>query len=267
MLTLENLSIHRGTRMVADDLNLSFKPGQVYTVLGPNGAGKSSLLKTIFGDVSYQGSIVYGNETLSSLNVMQWRKRIGFMPQDTTVEASLTALEVVLLGQVHSLSMHISDTLLTEAVEIMDSLGIADLAHQDVMRLSGGQRQLVMFAQVLLRHPEILLLDEPVSALDMRHQLKLLEHVCAYTHQRQLITIMVLHDLSLAAQFSDDLLLLGQGKVQAQGTPKKVLDADLISQLYQVNIELLYDSQGLPVIRPVRHHVKDAHQFAKTRYL
>ena len=109
-----------------------------------------------------------------------------------------------------------------------------------------------MFAQVMLRRPEILMLDEPVSALDMHHQLNLLERVVQYTHEHNLVTLMVLHDLSLAAQFSDGVILLGEGKVQAQGAPQDVLQADIIGRLYKVDIELLYDSKGLPVIRPMR---------------
>ena len=98
----------------------------------------------------------------------------------------------------------------------------------------------------------LLMLDEPVSALDMHHQLNLLERVVQYTHEHNLVTLMVLHDLSLAAQFSDGVILLGEGKVQAQGAPQDVLQADMIGRLYKVDIELLYDSKGLPVIRPMR---------------
>lgn len=255
MLQLENLTIKRGTVTVADRISLTLEQGRVYTVLGPNGAGKSSLLKTVFGDIPYGGRISYGSEVLNRTRVSGWRKRIGYMPQDTAVEASLTALEVVLLGRTDALHMHIGDELIEEAAGIMQRLGIARLAHRDVMRLSGGQRQLVMFAQVLMRNPEILMLDEPVSALDMYHQLNLLEHVCRHTRENDLITLMVLHDLSLAAQFSDGLILLGNGKVQGQGTPAEVLQAETLSRLYRVNVELLYDSRGAPVIRPVREAI------------
>ena len=96
------------------------------------------------------------------------------------------------------------------------------------------------------------MLDEPVSALDMHHQLNLLERVAAYTREHNLVTLMVLHDLSLAAQFCDSVILLGGGKVQAEGRPQEVLNAELIGNLYKVDIELLYDSHGLPVIRPMR---------------
>lgn len=253
MLKLASVHIKRGSLVIADQLDLSLEKGKVYTVLGPNGAGKSSLLKTIFGEIDCKGQIHYADQALNKRAISAWRKRIGYMPQDTQVDASLTALEVILLGRMDALNMHVSDELLTEVATIMQELSIAHLAHQDVMQLSGGQRQMVMFAQVLLRQPEILLLDEPVSALDMHHQINLLEHVCQYTQQNNLITIMVLHDLSLAAQFSDQVILLGNGKLQAFGDAKQVLQADLIRQLYNVEIEILYDRTGQPVIRPLRH--------------
>lgn len=252
MLQLENLTIKRGRLTVADKLNVNLEKGKIYTVLGPNGAGKSSLLKAIFGEIPYQGRICYDNTPLNSSQLARWRKCLGYMPQDCAVEASLTAMEVILLGQLDALHMHVSDELLKEVAEMMEKLGIAHLAHQDVMRLSGGQRQMVMFAQVLLRKPEILLLDEPVSALDMHHQINLLEHVAEYTRQQNLITVMILHDLSLAAQFSDKVIMLGEGKIQGFGSATEVFTPELISRLYQVDVEILSDRNGLPVIRPQR---------------
>lgn len=258
MLKLENVHIRRGSFLVADQINLDFERGKVYAVLGPNGTGKSSLLKTLFGEIAHRGSISYCGEILSKIHLQSWRKRIGYMPQDTAVEASLTALEVVLLGRMDGLGLHVGDELLHEAAGTMEMLGIAHLAHQDVMNLSGGQRQLVMFAQVMMRRPEILLLDEPVSALDMHHQINLLERVVQYTREQQLTTLMILHDLSLAAQFSDGIVLLGGGKVHAQGAPQDVLEAGLISELYRVDVELLYDRSGSPVIRPLRRQTAPA---------
>lgn len=252
MLRLENLHIQRGSLVITENLSVTLERGKVYTILGPNGAGKSSLIKTIFGELPFNGSIQFKEKALNKHHLLNWRKSIGYMPQDTQVEASLTALEVILLGRLDALNMHVSDELLTESASIMAKFGIAHLAHKDIMQLSGGQRQMVMFAQVLLRRPEILMLDEPVSALDMHHQINLLEHVCEYTQQNQLITIMVLHDLSLAAQFSDNIILLGNGKLQSFGEAKQVLQADLISRLYNVETEILYDCTGQPVIRPLR---------------
>ncbi|WP_109077885.1 ABC transporter ATP-binding protein [Aggregatibacter kilianii] len=253
MLKLTNITIKRGELTVADNINVSFEQGKVYTILGPNGTGKSSMLKTIFGELPHEGQIDYQGHILEHSRLADWRKPIGYMPQDSRVDASLTALEVVVLGRMDSLTMHISDELLTEAATIMTQLGIGHLAHRDVLNLSGGQRQMVMFAQVLLRQPKILMLDEPVSALDMHHQLNLLEEVCRYTKEQNLITIMVLHDLSLAAQFSDEVILLGEGKLQGKGNAHEVFKPEIINRLYRVNVELLYCSNGLPVVRPQRH--------------
>lgn len=255
MLQLHNLTISRNKQKIVDNLDLSLEQGKIYTILGPNGAGKSSLIKTIFGEIKYQGTISYQQQKINNLNLTHWQQSIGYMPQDCQVEASLNALEVILLGRLDKLGMYVNDTLLNEAAQLMQQLDIHHLAQQDITALSGGQRQLVMFAQVLMKQPKILMLDEPVSALDIHHQLNLLEQVSLYTKQQQTITIMILHDLSLAAQFSDYLLLFGKGKLQAQGKPIEVLKPELIRQLYHIELEILFDSEGLPVIRPLRNKI------------
>lgn len=255
-LHLDEISIVRGATQTARALSAEFNAGQVYAILGPNGTGKSSLLKAIFGELSLsQGRIHYGPHALSMRHLASWRQRIGYMPQGTEIDVSLTVLEVVLLGKLDALHMYVGDELLNEALEIMQQVGIVDLAHRDIQTLSGGQRQLAMFCQVLLRDPAIMLLDEPVSALDMHHQLNLLEQVHQETRQRRLITITVLHDLSLAAQFADQVMLLGEGILQASGTPHDVLTPERLSPLYGVAVERLYDSAGIPVIRPLRQAV------------
>lgn len=252
MLKLDRLTIQYGSHTVAHAMDTQFESGNIYTILGANGAGKSSLLKAIFGELAFSGTIVYQDATQSKANLNAWRKPIAYMPQDSHTDAELTTLEVVLLGRMDALSRHISDELLTEAVELLAELNISHLAHRSIRSLSGGQRQLAMFAQALLRHPKILLLDEPVSALDMAHQINLLDKVSHYTKQHQLICIMVLHDLSLAAQFSDEVLLLADGHIHAQGTPSAVLQSEILRQVYHVDIEILTSHQGLPVIHPYK---------------
>lgn len=252
MMQLEQVTIHRGRLCVADGISLELHPGKSYAILGPNGAGKSSLIKTIFAELPFRGSIRYQGHSLSAGHHMAWRRPIGYMPQDTVVDASLTALEVVLLGLMGNLTMHVSDEQLTRAVAMMQGLGIAHLADRDVLELSGGQRQMVMFAQVLLRDPQILLLDEPVSALDMHHQCVLLEAVRHHTRERGLITLMILHDLNLAAQFADEIILLADAKIQAQGSPAAVLRQETIERIYRVEAAVYKDQRGATVVMPRR---------------
>ncbi|NDJ26585.1 ABC transporter ATP-binding protein [Campylobacter sp. MIT 19-121] len=248
MLRLEDLSIHRGTLCVADKLCAEFQRGKVYAILGPNGAGKSSLLSTLFAELSFKGKISFKDEILSFSNHFAWKKKIAYMPQDSNVDASLSALEVVLLGLLDSLGMVLSDEQIKKALEVMDSLGILHLADKDILNLSGGQRQMVMFASVLIKSPEILLLDEPVSALDMHHQCVLLESVRKSTYEKGLLTIMILHDLSLAAQFADEILILHDAKIRAKGEAKEVLKRDIIEPIYRVRADIFKDDDGKPIV-------------------
>ena len=256
MMQIDHLTSHRGQLCVADNISLELHHGKTYAILGPNGAGKSSLIKTLFAELPYSGQIRYRDKTLSHGHHMAWRKPIGYMPQDTVVDASLTALEIVLLGQMSNLTMRVSDEQLARAAAMMETLGIAHLAGRDVLALSGGQRQMVMFAQVLLRDPEILLLDEPVSALDMHHQCVLLEAVRHHTRERELITLMILHDLNLAAQFADKIILLADAKIQAQGTPRDVLQKETIERIYRVEAAVYNDPDGAPAVVMPRRAIR-----------
>lgn len=244
MLEIKNLVINRGKLCVADGVSFRLQKGKVYAILGPNGVGKSSLIGAIFGEIKSEGKIAFEDSTPDSA----WKKQIGFMPQDNFVDASLSALEVVLLGLISSLGMYVSDNQLKLALGVMEKLGILHLAHRDILNLSGGQRQMVMFAQVLIKNPKILLLDEPVSALDMHHQCVLLDLVRQSTKERNLITLMVLHDLSLAAQFADEILFLYDKNIVAFGSAKEVLTKDLVERLYNIRAEIFYDSAQNPVI-------------------
>ena len=251
-LALHDVTLMRGQTCTARDCSMTFRAGEVNAILGPNGTGKSSLIKAIFGELPLKaGRITLGEEALSRRSLFRWRKVIGYMPQDTGVEAALSTLDVVLLGRMDALHMHIGDDDLHAALSAMRAVGIDHLAQRDIQSLSGGQRQLALFAQVMLRDPQVLLLDEPVSALDMHHQMVLLDHVRAETRARNLVTVMVLHDLSLAAQFADRITLLGDGRIVAEGEPDAVLTPEIIGPLYRVAVERLTDSQGKPVIRPM----------------
>lgn len=252
VLRIDNLTLKRGQTCTARDISLEFDAGRVHAILGPNGTGKSSLIKAIFGEIGIEsGSIWLNDDKFSPRRLYKWRRPIGYMPQDTGVEAVLSALEVVLLGRMDALHMHVGDDDLVAALSAMRAVGIDHLAQQDIQSLSGGQRQLALFAQVMLREPKILLLDEPVSALDMHHQSVLLDHVREQTRARGLITVMILHDLSLAAQYADRITLLGGARIVADGPPTEVLEPEIIGELYQVKVERLIDSQGMPVIRPL----------------
>lgn len=246
MLSLKNFSIKRGDNCIIDSLNLDFMPSKIYAILGPNGAGKSSLIQGIFGEIKFYGEALFRNEIFS--HKKGWKKHFGYMPQDIGIDANLSALEVVLLGDLDGLGVRLSDDQISEALEVMDHLGIIHLANRDISSLSGGQRQMVFFAQVMLKKPEVLLLDEPVSALDMYHQCILLDCLRKQTREKKLITLVILHDLSLASEFCDEIIFLHHSKIWAKGSPAKILEHSLLQNVYQVNAKIFYDDMGIPAV-------------------
>ncbi len=253
MLQVQNLELAFDELILAKNINFQLAAGQTHVIIGPNGTGKSSLLKTLFGEIRpQQGWISYAAEALDYKQLNHWRQLFGYMPQDIRLDIGLTVLEVVLLGRLKSLSLKLQDSLIEQALHALDQIGLIELANRDIRTLSGGQCQMVLFAQALMREPRVLMLDEPVSALDLHFQQVLLEHLNRQTKANNWVSIMVLHDLNLAAQYADNLLVLKNGELVAQGQPKEVLSSELIHRVYGVKTDVLHDSSGIPFVRTQR---------------
>lgn len=253
MLEVNNLHLAFDDLVLADDISFRLDSGQTHVIIGPNGTGKSTLLKTLFGDFQpQQGEVRFEGELLSRKHLGEWRQRFGYMPQDIRLDVGLSVLEVVLLGQLDALSLKLGNRLLEAALHALDQIGLLHLANRDVRTLSGGQCQMVLFAQALMRQPKILMLDEPVSALDLHFQQVLLDHLDKNTKQHGWVSIMILHDLNLAAQYADNLLVLKEGKLVAQGAPKDILTPGLVHEVYGVTAEVMMDSAGVPFVRTQR---------------
>lgn len=261
MLILDNVSVAHGKKIVMRDISTALAAGQVHVIIGPNGTGKSTLLRTLFADLPlHAGHILWQDNHLvpgayRARQQQRWRRDIAYMPQDTGLEISLSVLEVVVLGGLETLTLHIDPALLVQAMACLQDAGIAHLADRDIGSLSGGQRQMVLFAQVLMRSAKMMLLDEPVSALDLHHQIAMLDRVREQTRARDLITVIVLHDLNLACQYADNLLIFSHGTLQATGAPLDIISPELLSETYGVVLEIVYDDGGLPLVQPLsRHH-------------
>lgn len=227
-VTLHNVSVRYGKTLAVDRVSLSAKSGEVTALVGSNGSGKSSLLKAVAGLLRSEGEIHLPEYSGSG-------RVIGYMPQDTTSNAALTVLEVVLLGRYQQLGLRLSEVDLQAAIDALGSLGIQSLASRYLGELSGGQRQLIFLAQVLANKPRVLLLDEPISALDIHHQLLVLETIQRLTVAQNLVTIVVLHDLTAAARHADRLAIMADGRLAGEGSPVEVLTENLIRQVFQVD--------------------------------
>lgn len=247
MLTLKDVNVKRANNVILNNINLEFKNKKIYAIIGANGAGKSSLLDAIFGRISVDGEIKLDDVVLSKKTYKSWQNNIAYMLQDFNSNANLSALEVVLLGKLKKLGLFIKDEELEFALSVMKSLNINHLANKNINALSGGQRQMVSFAQVLAKEPKVLLLDEPVSALDLHHQCLLLEALKEQTYTKNLISIVVLHDLNLASRFCDELIVLHKNFIHKKGFVNEIITKQMLKDLYNVNVNIL-DDENKPLI-------------------
>ncbi|AYY12322.1 ABC transporter ATP-binding protein [Actinobacteria bacterium YIM 96077] len=223
-------------RTIVDGVRLSVAAGEMAGLIGPNGAGKTTLLRVLAGvQPAAHGDVRVGDAPLLALRARERARRLAYVPQDTTLDFDFTAHDVVLMGRhphvgrfepLRPADYEVARTMLAEA-------GATRLAGQLVTTLSGGERQLVHLAKALAHEPDVLLLDEPVAALDLRHQLQVLG-LLRRQATRGLAVVAVLHDLEHAARFCDRLFLLDGGRLVAAGTPREVLTEKTLADVYGV---------------------------------
>lgn len=244
-LTVDGLSVRYGATPAIAAVDLVADPGQVLAVIGPNGSGKSSLVKAIAGLVKHEGVVAFDGSPIRP-------ERIGYMPQDIGARAALTVLEAVLLGRLGRLGLRVRPEDLAAVEAVLGELDLMPLASRYLGELSGGQRQLVFLAQALASEPALLLLDEPISALDIRHQLEVMEIVLRMTRARSLTTLVILHDLNIAARFADAVMVMRQGRVVCCGKPDDVIELEMVASVFGVQAALSSAPDGRLIVTPLR---------------
>lgn len=245
-LSVQGLNVHYGKRKVLHGMTVdAMKPGRVTALLGPNGSGKSTFLRAVAGLTASKGDVVLGGRNLATLPSGE-RARIGaYLPQSLPPGVHLQALEAVMVARRAGEAVS-AECALSESMEVLESLGIADLALRYLDELSGGQRQLVGLAQALVRRPELLLLDEPLSALDLRYQFAVMEAVRRETQSRGIVTLLVVHDLNIALQRADDVVYMRDGRLVGQGEVMGVTTPEILAEVYGVQTRLEVCPRGLP---------------------
>lgn len=243
-LLIENISVHYGRRPVLDHLTLpELIPGEVTVLAGPNAAGKSTLLRAIAQLLRYDGQMHLNGTDLAKLSGTERAGLVGFMPQTLPSASSLVALESVIAAQRATGKLLSNTESATQAMTVLDRLGIADIAMRRLDRLSGGQRQMVSLTQAIIRDPALLLLDEPTSALDLARQHRLLTELRRLAREGRIV-VAVLHDLALAAILADRIVVVDRGRLHSAGTPEEVLTPTMLADVYGVSARIERCSQG-----------------------
>ena len=242
-LDVKNLNVHYRRHEVLAGVELAgIRPGEMIALAGPNAAGKSTLLKAIAGLVPARGHVLYGGSDWLAWTMRKRMEFIGFMPQSIPEDNDLTVLEAALTAlQSGGIGPRRKDEL--DALRVIEHLGIGPLALRPLCRLSGGQRQLAALAQAVVRGSPVLLLDEPVSALDLAHQWQVMR-VARRPADEGRIVIVVLHDLALAAQWADRVAILHDRRIHSFGRPSDVITDAALREVWGVEARVRTCERG-----------------------
>lgn len=254
-LKTEALDVYRGKQLIIENLSFNLPEHQVTAIVGPNGCGKSTLLNTLGRVLTPKGGhVLLNGADIHQLPSKQVAQKLALLPQETTAPEGMTVLDLVRFGrqphqQWFSQWSPEDQRIVKEALAAADLL---DLQHRDLDQLSGGQRQRAWIAMTLAQDTPLVLLDEPTSALDLGHQIEVFELIRSLAHQGKTVA-MVVHDLMSAARYATHLIAMRAGQIIAQGSPKDILSAELVYELYHVHCDVIHDPiNGSPLLVNLR---------------
>ncbi|TCS95920.1 heme ABC transporter ATP-binding protein [Hazenella coriacea] len=242
MLIAEGLSKRYGSRPVLKDIHLQVFKGECVGILGPNGSGKSTLIRMLAGeDQPDQGQIWLQDQDLFAYSPRQRAQMMAILIQESLGELPFNVREVVMMGR-HPYQgkwpwSNETDDQIVE--DILQKLNLQSMRNRLLSELSGGERQRVALAKAMAQQPKLLLLDEPTTYLDIQYQLRMLTLLKEWQVDQSLTIVTVLHDLNLAAQFCDRLILLKDGVIQHMGTPREVIQSKWIEQIFGVSCSVI----------------------------
>jgi iron complex transport system ATP-binding protein len=261
MIDAEGITVDLGDARVLDGVDMTVEPGEWLAVVGPNGAGKTTLLRYVAGLVHGAGDIHLDGRPAGSLRRRERSRLVAYVPQSPVIPEGITVADYTLLGR----TPHIRP-LGTEGhhdlVAVHDALAHLDLlamADRVVSTLSGGERQRVLIARALAQGSPLILLDEPTTALDVGHQQQVLELVDQLRRAHRLTVVSTMHDLTLAGQYAERLLLLDRGRVVVDGPAHEVLTEDNLARYYGAKVRIISDG-GHPVVLPFRERHREQSQ-------
>ena len=258
MLELDRVTVRYDGTVAVREVSATAARGEWVGVIGANGAGKSSMLRAVAHLVPHDGTVRIGGAPTARLSRRRRAQLVAYVPQHPELPAGMSVLDYTLLGR----TPHIgyfgveSDEDCRHCLELLDQLHLTDLASRHLATLSGGELQRVVLARALAQDAPVLLLDEPTSALDLGRRVDALELVDELRRERGLTVLSAMHDLTLAAQFADRLVLVASGGVVAAGTPPEVLDEELLSTCFGAQVRVLPDGDGGLLVVPHRSRTR-----------
>jgi len=258
MLEARAVSAGYGDRLAVDGVSLAVRPGECLAVIGPNGSGKSTLLRLLSGAMAPRaGEVWLEGRPLASTPRREVARRVAGVPAELSPAFAFRARDIVAMGRHPYLGPFADlgpadERAIASALEATESLAFAERRFEE---LSSGERQRVALAQALAQEPRVLLLDEPTAHLDLTHQVRLLDLMKRMQGERGLAIVVVSHDLNLAAEYADTMLLLHHGQTRVAGKPEEVLNYRVVEEVYQTVVVVEKNPvSGRPRVVPVSRH-------------
>ncbi len=245
-MEVQNLDLAYGCNMVVRDLTFHVMPGEMVGLIGPNGSGKSTIIKALSRVISRtSGKIFLNGKDIAQISRGDLARLLGVVPQMPLLPNAFTAFEIVLMGRNPYLGLLQYEGARDVAItwRAMERTATHSLAERRIDELSGGEIQRIVIARVLAQEPKSILLDEPTANLDISHQVEIFDLIKNLCRENNLTVVVALHDLNLASQYCDRLILINSGRIHAQGTPKQVINSQ--------NIKEVYGAEGCVYAHPV----------------
>jgi ABC-type cobalamin/Fe3+-siderophores transport systems, ATPase components len=251
-ITVQDLTFSYRSTPTLNKVSMQLHESEVLGMVGPNGSGKTTLLKCINKILEpKQGKILLGDQAITKMSRIEITKQIGYVPQSTTGNGEVTTVfEMALMGRRPHITWQSSEKDEEKAWEALKTLNIEHLAMRNFYELSGGEQQRVLVARSLAQEAKVLLLDEPTSNLDIRHQLEVMDLTRKLVMKEKLAAAIAIHDLNLAARYCDKIVMMKEGRIFAAGDSAAVLTVKNIGLAYGVEVEINYCKNN-PYIIPI----------------